>query len=301
MFCRNNLLVAGLLILFATACKPSSQPAPAATTTSTNQQTFEVKGIVRELKPDGKTVVIQHEAITNYMPAMTMPFEVHDTNELRGLRDGDAISFRMTVTDMDGWIHHITKLSAKPPELPSRPGIFVSRNVDPLNIGDVLPDYHFTNELGKEVSTGQFKGQPLVFTFFFTSCPFPLYCPLLSSHFEDTQKKLLALTNAPANWHLLSISFDTTVDTPEVLKNYAGRYHYDPAHWDFVTGSPNDIIAICDQVGEQFERNPGTGISHNLRTVVVDARGRIQKIYHNNDWTPDDLVAEIQKAAQAKQ
>ena len=266
---------------------------------STNQQTFQAKGIVRELKPDGKTVVIQHEAITNYMPAMTMPFEVHDTNELRGLQPGDAISFRMTVTDMDGWIHHITKLSAKPAELPSRPGVFVTRDTDPLNLGDPLPDYHFTNELGQPISTGQFKGQPLVFTFFFTSCPFPLYCPLLSSHFEDTQKKLLALTDAPAQWHLLSISFDTDVDKPDVLKNYAERYHYDPKHWDFVSGDPLQIIGICDQVGEQYERT-GAAISHNLRTVVVDAAGRIQKIYHNNDWTADDLVAEILKAAQAK-
>ncbi len=38
------------------------------------------------------------------MPAMTMPFEVKNTNELRGLQPGDAVAFRMTVTDTDGWI-----------------------------------------------------------------------------------------------------------------------------------------------------------------------------------------------------
>jgi hypothetical protein len=32
----------------------------------------------------------------------------------------------------------------------------------------------------------------------------------------------------------------------------------------------------------------------------VDAQGRIQKIYHDNDWTADDLVAQILKAGQAK-
>ncbi len=41
--------------------------------------------MVRELKPDGRTVVIQHEAITNYMPAMTMPFEAREAEELKGL------------------------------------------------------------------------------------------------------------------------------------------------------------------------------------------------------------------------
>ena len=43
-----------------------------------NQKTFQARGVVRELKPGGKTVVIQHEDVTNYMPAMTMPFDVKD-------------------------------------------------------------------------------------------------------------------------------------------------------------------------------------------------------------------------------
>ena len=242
-----------MVLLLAVSCTPAARAAPVSAAAS--QQTFQVKGVVKELKPDGKTIVIQHEAIPNYMPAMTMPFEVRDTNELRGLQPGDIITFQMTVNDTNGWIHHIAKLTAaKPSALPSRAGVFITHDVEPLDIGDPLPDYHFTNEFGQAVSTGQFKGQPLVFTFFFTSCPYPLFCPLLSSHFEDTQKKLLALTNAPPEWHLLSISFEPETDTPEVLKRYAERYHYDPAHWSFVTGGMIDLISISDQVGEQFSR-----------------------------------------------
>ena len=73
----------------------------------------------------------------------------------------------------------------------------------------------FTTEFDKAVSIAQFKGEPLVFTFFFTSCPFPTYCPLLSRHFQDTQEKLLALTNAPAK---MAVAFHFlrhgTPDTP---------------------------------------------------------------------------------------
>lgn len=302
MFRWLCLSVLGAVLLLAVSCKESTTSAPAvASTTNTNQQTFQVKGIVKELKADGKTVVVKHEEIPNYMPAMTMPFEVRDTNELRGLQPEDAIAFRMTVTDTDGWIHHITKLNTvKQAELPSVPNLRISRDVDPLNVGDPLPEYHFTNELGKTISTSEFKGQPLVFTFFFTRCPYPLFCPLLSTHFQDTQKKLLGMTNAPVKWHLLSISFDTDGDSPEVLKKYAERYNYDPEHWNFVTGAWMDITAIGEQVGERFARDTTGSISHNLRTVVVDAQGRIQKIFTNNNWTADDLVAEILKAAQAK-
>jgi protein SCO1 len=60
-----------------------------------------------------------------------------------------------------------------------------------------------------------------------------------------------------------------------------------------------EITAIGDQVGETFGKENGS-IVHNLRTVVVDAQGRVQKIIPENKWTSDELVAELVKAAQAK-
>src|SRR6185503_14244849 len=85
---------------------------------STNQQIFQVKGVIEEIKPDGKSAVIKHEEIPNYMTAMTMEFETKNTNELQGLKAGDSISFRMIVTDDDGWIDQVKKLDVPPTEFP---------------------------------------------------------------------------------------------------------------------------------------------------------------------------------------
>jgi protein SCO1/2 len=106
--------------------------------------------------------------------------------------------------------------------------------------------------------------------------------------------------NAPANWHLLTISFDPEFDTPAVLKSYAERYQYDPKHWSYLTGELVDITAIAEQFGLLFWREKEAGISHNLRTVVVDASGRVRKIFTENKWTSDDMTEEITKAAGAK-
>jgi protein SCO1/2 len=294
-----------LLALAVSSCSEKSvEPMREIKTSdvSTNEQVFQVKGEIKEIKPDGKTAVIRHEEVQNYMPAMTMPFEVRNTNELRGLKAGDVVSFRMIVTDNDAWIDQVKKLSEplKLSELPSRSSSFhIVRDVDPLKVGDPLPDYHFTNELGQAVSTSQYKGQAFAFTFFFIRCPYPTFCPLMSSNFAETEKKLLAMPNAPTNWHMLSISFDPEFDTPAELKAYAQRYNYDPARWSFVTGDLIEVTAIGDQVGETFGKESGS-IVHNLRTVVVDAQGRVQKIIPENKWTSDELVAEMVKAAQAK-
>ncbi|MDB6108536.1 MAG: electron transport protein SCO1/SenC, partial [Pedosphaera sp.] len=232
--------------------------------------------------------------------AMTMPFDVRDTNELRGLQSGDAVSFRMIIAGDDAWIDQLKKLNVpRAEELPSRPAFRVTRDVDPLKVGELLPDYHFTNQLGQAISTRQFKGQALAFTFFFTRCPYPTFCPLVSNNFDGARKKLLAMPDGPKNWHLLEISFDTELDSPDALKTYAERYKYDPKYWSFVTGDLLEVTAIADQVGETFWHEGGS-ITHNLRTVVVDAQGRVQKIIPENKWTSDELVAEIIKAAAAK-
>ncbi len=299
----RNLVLFGTSVLLGVVVSCKEEPSGAIasdrpSSPDTNQQIFQVKGVIQELRPDGKTAVIKHEEIPGYMKAMTMPLEVKDAKELSGLKPGDAVSFRMVVTARYGWIEQVTKLAAaSPTELPSHQTIRRAREVEPLSVGDPLPEYHFTNELGQAVSTSQFKGQALAFTFIFTTCPFPDFCPRMSNNFAETQKKLLSMPNAPTNWHLLSISFDPEVDTPAILKAYAKRFEYDPRHWNFVTGELIDITAIAEQFGQQFWRQDNT-ISHNLRTVVVDAHGRVQKILPENKWTGDMLVTEILKAAE---
>src|SRR5690606_4956110 len=52
---------------------------------SAERQEFQVRGVVKEIEPAESRIVINHEEIPNYMPAMTMPFHVQDTNELAGI------------------------------------------------------------------------------------------------------------------------------------------------------------------------------------------------------------------------
>lgn len=281
---------------------PAAPPPPPPAVSTVHTQIFQVKGVVESVQAADKTVRIRHEEIPGYMGAMTMPFEVRDTNELTGIGAGDAVSFRMLVTERDGWIDQLKKLNAVNNDapansLPANAGLRIVRDVEPLEVGDLLPDYRFTNQLGQAVSLRQFRGQALAFTFIFTRCPFPTFCPLMSNNFEATQEALLHHPNAPTNWHLLTISFDPEYDTPERLKSYAASHDANPARWDFLTGALVDITALSEQVGLQFWREPGGSISHNLRTVVVDARGRIQKVFPENKWTVEELTAEIVKAA----
>ena len=277
----------------------------------TNVQTFQVQGVVRELPADGRTVVIAHEAVGSYMGAMTMPFKVKDPAALAGLRTGDKVRFRLKVTDTESWIEDISKVgtaqvAAQTPRLSGRHLAVAPNAVGtapraaegttiPLKRNPLL-DYPFTNELGQPVRLSDFRGQALAVTFFFTRCPIPDYCPRLAKNFEEAEQKLSALPGGPTNWHFLSVTFDPEFDRPSVLKAYGERYHYDPKRWNFLTGPWDKISELAEGAGVKLEHKNGF-ISHNFRTLIVNAAGHLQTVFPMGGNLSDAIVGEVLKAA----
>jgi protein SCO1/2 len=146
------------------------------------------------------------------------------------------------------------------------------------------------------VSLGDFRGQALAITFFFTRCPIPDFCPRLSKNFEEASRKLHATPNAPTNWHFLSISFDPEFDTPSVLKTYAEHYQYDPKHWSFLTGPTDKIRELAAQSDVTFDRD-GAFFNHNFRTLIIDAAGHLQMMFPTSGDLSEPITSEILKAA----
>lgn len=279
-----------LWLLILSGAKSTGSP-PLSGGEATNVRMFVAKGTVTELKPDGRTVVIRHEAISNYMGAMTMPFKARTPEELAGLRRGDAISFQLHVTESESWVEHIAKIGTV-----SLPPIQIPTNPPAVRPNHPLLDYKFTNELGQAVSLNDFHGQALAITFFFTRCPLPDYCPRLSKNFRAAQQKLESLPGAPANWHLLSISFDTEFDSPQMLKAYGNSYQYDPKHWSFLTGPADKIGELARQSGVSYQYEAGT-FTHDFRTLIIDAAGHLQMIFPTSGDLSDQIVAQLLKAA----
>ncbi|MBI3878805.1 MAG: SCO family protein [Verrucomicrobia bacterium] len=287
-------LSGALLVLLLAACGEVRKDDPAAT------NTFAVRGVIRELKPDGHAV-IAHEEITNYMAAMTMPFRLRDTNELRGLAPGDAIRFQLHVAAGESWIDGLVKTgradpAAKSSGAPSADEPISPSTNAPTTLAEYLSGITFTNEQGRVVRWREFEGQAIGLTFFFTRCPLPEYCPRLSKNLAGASAKLTAMPNTPTNWHLLSVTFDPQFDTPAVLRSYAQFYGADSNRWSFLTAAPGDIATFARLFGLNYERDGGT-INHDFRTVVIDAAGGVRAVWPIGGDTTDLLVTEMVKAA----
>ncbi|HEY4416019.1 MAG TPA: SCO family protein [Verrucomicrobiae bacterium] len=265
-------------------------PASSASPSTADARVFLARGVVEVVQ--APAITIKHEAITNYMAAMTMPFHVKDPGELTGLQRGDQVNFKLHVTENESWVSGISKVGkvALPP-LPAEASIS-----QPPDEKFELLHYKFTNELGQAVSLSDFPEQALAITFFYTRCPLPDFCPRLSKNFAEASHKLAAMTNAPTNWHFLSISFDPEFDSPEILKSYGQLYQSDPARWNFLTGPRTKIRELAQRAGVTLASSDGT-INHNFRTLIIDASGQLQTVFPITGDFSDLIVAEMLKAA----
>src|SRR5262249_31209801 len=133
------------------------------------------------------------------------------------------------------------------------------------------------------------------------SCPLPDFCPLMDRNFVAVQSAIKA-DPALKPAHLVSISFDPVTDKPAVLKQHAGELGADPARWTFLTGDRDDIVKFGARQVRSITRSQTdpVNISHNLRTAIVDADGRLVKVYTGNEWKPSQVIDDLKAVAGGK-
>ncbi len=283
---RTHIVLSLGLALALSAC--NKQP---------DQRTFTLQGQVQSLDPARKIVVVKHGEIKGFMPAMTMPYEVQEVKALDGLAPGDLVNATLVVLSNGAYLTNIKKvgtapLEQPPAEAPNPPA--ASSGFELLKPGEAVPDGAFVDQDGKKRRFSAFKGSRVVMTFIYTRCPLPTFCPLMDRHFVSIQKTLKEDPSLKAV-HLVTVSFDPATDTPPVLEQHARTLNADLTRWTFLTGDRDDIDQFAARFGVQVSRalNDPRDITHNLRTAIIDADGKLVKVYTGNDWSPERLLADL--------
>ena len=69
--------------------------------------------------------------------------------------------------------------------------------------------------------------------------------------------------------------------------------------WTFLTGDRDEIDKFASRFGVSVARDlndPGN-ITHNLRTAIIDSDGKLVKVYTGNEWTPEQVLADVRDAS----
>jgi len=275
----RRLLAALVLLAALSACRSGPPP-----------REFEIVGQIQAVAPERSEVTIKHQDIKGFMPGMTMAFKAA-SGVLEGQRPGDLVTGTLVVGEVDV---HISTLT-----------VTGHRELDPATVlpadgsaiiqpGDLVKDAALLDQDGKARRLSNWRGHRLALTFVYTRCPLPEFCPLINQHFRTVQATL-AKTPALADVQLLSVTLDPAYDTPAVLKPFAAGAGADPKRWTFLTAEPVEAARFMEQFGILVERDPSNEvqITHNLRTAVIDADGRLKTVHTGNRWLPDELVADL--------
>ena len=286
----RTAIISLILSLSIVSCsKQESRP--------TDLVTFPLKGEVVAIDTAKHRITVSHEAIPNYMDAMTMPFKVKNLDLLKSVSVGDSIQAILAVSRTESWLDTLAVIGKG--EAPTTRLNEETVLAKVFKEGDALPVVKLTNQDGKEMDFSNFRGKALALTFIYTRCPLPDFCIRMSNHFSRIQKTLSKSKSLDGKWHLLSISFDPKFDTPKVLKNYGRSYGADFATWDFVTADQATITTLADGLGLSLTDDVGGLIAHNLRTVLLDKEGKVVKVIDGNEWKPEEVIQEIEKLAMA--
>jgi protein SCO1/2 len=265
---------------------------------SSDRREYTLQGQILTLAPDHKSASIKHEEIPGFMAAMTMTYTVRDAKEFEPLVPGDLITSTLVIattsTATETYLKDVKKVGTAPLETVSDASPTASSGFELLKLGEPVPSGKFVTQEGKSVTLEDFRGQALILTFIYTSCPMPTFCPLMDKHFVSIQERLKKDGNL-LKAHLLTVSFDPVVDTPAVLKQHGEKLGADARLWTFLTGDRDEVDQWASRFGVSISRamNDPKDITHNLRTAIIDRQGNLVQTYTGNEWTPEQVLADV--------
>ncbi len=239
-------------------------------------------------------VTVASDDIPGFMPAMTMSYTVQDPPGLQQAQPGDRITANVVVVNNSYWLEHLTVTDR------SQRGTVCATQPHALAPGEQVPDVPLSNQDGRIVHLSDFRGKAVLLTFIYTRCPFPTFCPLITSQFAQIHRDLAQDPAIYPKTQLVSVSLDPAYDTPAVLRQYGLDYLQGDAagfaHWDFVSTSPSDLQKLAAAFGLVYYKE-NNQITHSLDTILLSPDGTVKQTWPGNDWTLSQVMAAIKNAA----
>ena len=140
-------------------------------------------------------------------------------------------------------------------------------------IGKPLEDYMFYDRQGRPVNLATYQGKPLLISMIFTSCHH--VCPAITRHLATAVDAAREAMGADS-FQVLTIGFDTPVDTPDAMRVFANKQSIDDPNWEFLSGSADEIARLVDNIGFVYFPSP-RGFDHINQVTVIDRDGVVYR------------------------
>ncbi len=145
------------------------------------------------------------------------------------------------------------------------------------------------------------RGKVTLLTFFYTYCVDEWGCPFAYRTMVGLRDELTRRGHA-GSVRFVSISFDPTHDTPDVLRRYGGGLKADSGlAWEFLTArNMAELVPLLEDFGQdvRVEKDasgrPMRTINHMLKLFLIDRDGVVREIYALDYLHPAMMINDIE-------
>ncbi len=146
------------------------------------------------------------------------------------------------------------------------------------------------------------RGKVTLLTFFYSYCTDAWGCPFAYQTMKGLRDRIAADASLRSRVRFVSISFDPTHDTPDVLRRYAhGLADTAGFEWQFFTArSMAELSPLLDTLGQDVRvetdaaGRPTRAINHMLKFFLIDSSGVVREIYSLAFVHPEVMLNDIQ-------
>ncbi len=164
-------------------------------------------------------------------------------------------------------------------------------------IGHEVGDYSFLDGNGKQVTLESLRGKPVVISLIYTSCYH--ICPTVTTNLAKTVN-IARDALGDDSFSVLTIGFDTPVDTPDRMRVFAAQRNIDMGNWHFVSANAETMQQLTNDTGFSYFSSP-KGFDHMIQATVLDSDGKVYRQIYGMAPDAPALVEPLKEILWGKQ
>lgn len=153
-------------------------------------------------------------------------------------------------------------------------------------IGGRLSNHALIDKNGNMLKLSDLLDRPTVVSMVYTSCYH--VCPTLTHHLREVVEIGRQALGADS-FNVVTIGFDTAVDTPQRMSMFAAERGIDDPRWYFVSVEESTLSGLAAELGFVYRPSP-RGFDHLMQTTLLDAGGRVTNQIYGIDFDTPLMV-----------
>lgn len=164
-------------------------------------------------------------------------------------------------------------------------------------IGHDIGDYTFLDGDGNRLALQSLRGKPVILSLIYTSCYH--VCPTVTTNLAKVVN-IARDALGDDSFSVLTIGFDTTVDTPNRMRIFAAQRNIDISNWHFVSADAETMQRLIDDVGFSYFSSP-KGFDHMIQATILDGEGKVYRQVYGMAPEAPALVEPLKELLYGKQ